>query len=130
MWHLDSNAVIGYLNGQKPLEEKVQTHFGEVAVSSLVEAELLFGARNSARAARNLAKVRRFLDLVEIINFDSACADAYSRIRLSLQKKGKPIGEMDMLIGAVAFVHDSTLVTHNLKHFKAIDGLKVEDWLA
>src|SRR5260370_4153141 len=130
MWHLDSNAVIGYLNGQKPLEEKVQTHFGEVAVSSLVEAELLFGARNSARAARNLAKVRRFLDLVEIINFDSACADAYSRIRLSLQQKGKPIGEMDMLIGAVAFVHDSTLVTHNLKHFKAIDGLKVEDWLA
>lgn len=128
MWHLDSNAVIGFLNGQEPLDEKVQAHLDALGVSSLVVGELLFGARNSARPSKNLARLRRFLRLVEIVDFDSDCADAYSRIRLSLRKKGKPIGDMDMLIGSVAITHDATLVTHNLKHFKVIDGLKVEDW--
>ena len=107
MWHLDSNAVIGFLNGQAPLDEKVQVHLDSLAISSLVVAELLFGARNSARPAKNLAKLRRFLRLVEIVDFDSDCADAYSRIRLSLRKKGKPIGDMDMLIGSVAITHEA-----------------------
>jgi tRNA(fMet)-specific endonuclease VapC len=130
MWHLDSNAVIGFLNGDKPLDERVQANLDELAVSTLVVAELLFGARNSARAAKNLARLKRFLELVDVVDFDAACADAYSRIRLSLRKKGKPTGEMDMLIASVAIAHDATLVTHNLKHFKAIDGLKLEDWRA
>ena len=129
MWHLDSNAVIAFLNGQPPLDDKVHAHLDALAVSTLVVGELLFGARNSAKPAKNLARLRRFLRLVDVVDFDSDCADAYSRIRLSLRKKGRPIGDMDMLIGSVAITHDATLVTHNLKHFKAIDGLKVEDWL-
>jgi tRNA(fMet)-specific endonuclease VapC len=41
---------------------------------------------------------------------------------------GKPIGQLDMMIGAVAKAHDWILVTHNQREFSRIPGLQLEDW--
>jgi tRNA(fMet)-specific endonuclease VapC len=98
-------------------------------VSSIVLAELLFGARASARAENNLQRIHQLLQIVTVANFDRAGAEAYSRIRLNLRQKGRPTGEVDALIAAVAVAHDAVLVTHNVKHFGNIDELLVEDWL-
>jgi tRNA(fMet)-specific endonuclease VapC len=130
MWHLDSNVVIAFLSGSPTLKQPFSDCVGQMAISSLVLAELLFGARNSARPAANLIKLRSFSDLVNIVDFDPPCAEAYGQVRLDLRKKGRPSSDMDMLIASVAIARGATLVTHNMKHFEMIEGLRLEDWMA
>ena len=130
MRHLDTNIVIAYFNGDQEIAEKIKSHQPNVAVSALVIAELLYGARASARSKQNLERVHSLLQAVEVVDFDQQSADVYSRIRLELKEKGRPTGEMDMLIAAVAIANKATLVTHNTKHFENMGELQLEDWLA
>lgn len=100
MWHLDTNIVIAYLNGNKTIAERIRSKLPDIAISSVVLAELLFGARASARREENLSKLEMFVQLVQIVGFEQKGADSYSKIRLSLKQKGSPIGKADMLIAA------------------------------
>lgn len=129
MRHLDTNIVIAYLTGNQTVARYFKDHLPEVAISSLVLAELRFGARASARTNENLERLDQLLQIVEVADFDDASADAYSRIRLSLRQMGRPTGEMDMLIASVALANDAILITHNTRHFENIEGLTIEDWL-
>lgn len=129
MRHLDTNIVIAYLTGNQTVAGQLKDHLPEVAICSLVLAELRFGARASARTDENLERLDQFLQIVEVADFDDASADTYSRLRLSLRQMGRPTGEMDMLIAAVALANDAILITHNIKHFENIEGLVLEDWL-
>ena len=61
MWHLDTNIVIAFLNGNQAVATQLKAHLPDVAISSMVLAELLYGARASARAPENLARLRQFL---------------------------------------------------------------------
>ncbi|MEK7443185.1 MAG: type II toxin-antitoxin system VapC family toxin [Chloroflexota bacterium] len=122
--------MIAYFNGDQEIAEKIKSHQPNVAVSALVIAELLYGARASARSKQNLERVHSLLQAVEVVDFDQQSADVYSRIRLELKEKGRPTGEMDMLIAAVAIANKATLVTHNTKHFENMGELQLEDWLA
>ncbi|MCI0555770.1 MAG: type II toxin-antitoxin system VapC family toxin [Anaerolineae bacterium] len=129
MRHLDTNIVIAYLTGNQTVADQLKDHLPEVAISSLVLAELRFGARASARAEENTKRLEQFPQIVEVADFDGVSADAYSRVRLSLRQTGRPTGEMDMLIAAVALANDAILITHNTRHFENIEGLVLEDWL-
>lgn len=129
MRHLDTNIVIAFLSGNHAVADQLKTHLPDVAISSLVLAELLYGARASARMSENIERLNQFLQIVDLVDFDQASAEAYGRIRLSLRQKGLPTGEMDMIIAAVALAKGAVLVTHNTKHFENIEGLALEDWL-
>lgn len=128
MWHLDTNIVIAYLNGHQRIAEKIKRCLPDVAMSTVVFGELLYGAKASQRTAENLERLHEFTQLVEIVSFDEQCAETYSDIRLSLRKKGRPTGEVDALIAAIAIAGDAVLVTDNHKHFEHIDGLTIENW--
>lgn len=67
--------------------------------------------------------------IVDVVDFGPASAQVYGQIRFVMRQRGQPIGEMDILIAAVAMADGATLVTHNTKHFGRIEGLPVEDWL-
>lgn len=111
MRHLDTCIVIAYLNGNKAIAEKLKFHLPDIAISSLVLGELLYGARASARSSENLERLKEFAKIVDIADYDERSADSYSKIRLSLRQKGRPIGETDMLIASVAIANDAILVT-------------------
>ena len=128
MFHLDTDTVIAFLNGNQKVTDAIKAHLPDIAISSLVFAELLFGARASARCDENIEKLNRMLSIIEVVDFDLECARTYSEDRLSLKQKGRPTGEMDLLIGSVALTRGSILVTHNTKHFQHIDGLLLDDW--
>ncbi len=129
MWHLDTNIVVEYLRGNQSVAGQIEAHLPDVAISSLTLAELLYGAQVSARPNENTDKINQLLEIIEVVDFDQPSAEKYSRIRAALKHKGKPTGEMDMLIAAVTLSHESILVTHNTKHFENIEGLKLEDWV-
>ena len=42
---------------------------------------------------------------------------------------GTLIGPNDLMIAAIAKTHDLTLVTHNVREFSRVVGLKIEDWI-
>ena len=129
MRHLDTCIVIACLNGNRTIAEKLKSHLPDIAISSVVLGELLYGARASARSSENLRNLRKFLRLVDILDYDQKSADAYSRIRLSLRRKGRPSGEADMMIAAIALADSAILVTDNTKHFRHVENLRLENWL-
>ncbi len=130
MYLLDTNVCINFLNGTSPA---VTQHFqdyspSEIAVCSIVKAELLFGARNSLRVDANLQVLKMFFAPLQSLAFDDRCADEYGLIRSDLKIQGRLIGPNDMLIAAVARANDAVLVTHNTREFSRISGLRLDDW--
>ena len=130
MFLLDTNACIRFLNGSsEPLVARLKSCApDEVCLSSIVKAELVYGAHRSARAAENLRLLARFFEPLATMPFDDRCLDSYGRIRSDLDRLGTPIGPNDLLIAATAMAHALTLVTHNVDEFGRIPGLDIEDW--
>lgn len=60
--------------------------------------------------------------------FDDSSAKIYGNIKSLLEKNSTPIGHNDLLIASIALSNNLTLVTHNTREFKRIDGLFIEDW--
>ncbi len=127
---LDTNACIGYLTGRAlGVRQRLEsTPPSEVAVCSIVKAELFYGAARSARPERNLAVQREFLQRVVSLDFDDRAAEFAGRIRGYLAGKGTPVGPYDLQIAAVALANDLILVTRNVAEFARVQGLTVEDW--
>ncbi len=61
--------------------------------------------------------------------FDSDCAKEFGRVRGLLLQQGISVSKMDLLIASVALVHNLTMVTHNMKDYQNIPGLRLDDWL-
>lgn len=125
---LDTNVVIAFFNGSKAVLERVHSEIDRIALSTLVVAELDYGAKASQKAEDNLEKLHRFVDIVRVVPFDLECAKIFGTIKSKLRKMGRPTGEVDALIAATAMSNKAVLVTGNRKHFENIKGLKVEIW--
>jgi tRNA(fMet)-specific endonuclease VapC len=130
MYLLDTNACIRVLNGSSAvLLDRLRAHApSEIRLSSVTRAELLYGARRSTKVAENLRLLAAFFAPLVSLPFDDSCAEHYGALRASLAAEGRPIGPNDLLIAATALAHDLTLVTHNLREFSRVTGLKLEDW--
>src|SRR3954471_15168057 len=129
MYLLDTNACIRFLNGTSPsLTERLRVvPRVQVRLSSIVKAELLYGARNSSRIAENLRLLERFFDTIASLPFDDDCAEEYGLLREELGRAGTPIGPNDLLVAATARAHHAILVTHNTREFSRVAGLHLED---
>ena len=66
---------------------------------------------------------------IEILPFDISAAEGYGEIRAELERKGTPIGPLDMMIAGHARSLGYTVVTNNIKEFERIDGLRLENWV-
>ena len=126
----DTNVWIRFLN---PGENQVKDHFLSAELStiwlcSVVKAELFFGAMKSTRITENLALLDELFADFESFSFDDDAARKYGEIRSDLARKGTPIGPNDLMIAAIASVHQAVLVTHNTREFARVTGLTVEDW--
>jgi tRNA(fMet)-specific endonuclease VapC len=129
MLHLDTNIAVAHLRGDPYVTRRLAEALPSVEVSSLVVAELIYGAFVSADPIRARAKLDALLSSLSVLPFDTVAAEAYGRIRASLRRKGTPIGDVDTLIAATAISRDATLVTRNLRHFSEVDGLNIDGWL-
>ncbi|MCL0085374.1 type II toxin-antitoxin system VapC family toxin [Thermodesulfovibrionales bacterium] len=125
---LDTNIVIAFLNGNNAVSERIQRKIDRIALSTLVVAELDYGAKASQNARKNLEKLYRLLDIVQVISFDMECAKIFGTIKSKLRSIGKPTGEVDALLAATAIANKAVLITANKKHFENIEGLKLEVW--
>ena len=128
-YFLDTNICIGYLRGVGTLKEKVDALMpDDIKISSIVKAELLYGVEKSVRRDRGLWAVMRFLAPYEIVPFDDAACSHYGAVRADLDRKGCPIGPNDLLIASIVLSRGGVLVRGNVREFRRIEGLLVENW--
>ena len=102
----------------------------DVAISSIVAAELWYGVALSQKKKQNEAALADFLDFVKVSDWPAGACPIYGRIRAHLKKKGTPIGAMDLLIASHAAFLKAVLVTENTREFERMPDLKVENWMA
>ncbi len=127
---LDTNICI-YAIKHKPEQVlvKLQEHDpSEVCISSVTYAELVHGVEKSQSIEKNRIALALLLANIEIMDFDSSAAESYGKIRANLEKAGKPIGPLDMMIAGHAKSLGYTIVTNNTKEFMCVDGLVLENW--
>lgn len=126
---LDTNACIHHLKfADSPITRKLTIHLPETAVSSVTKAELFYGAMRSNNPTQSIKEQQDFLELFVSLAFDDESARICGRIRAQLAEQGNPIGPYDLQIAAIALAHDLTLITHNVREFKRVQDLKIEDW--
>lgn len=127
---LDTNICI-YVMKNRP--EKVLERFRKeldngICISSITLAELEYGMKHSSNPAKNEQSLLKFLLPLSILPFGLAAASAYGEIRAYLQRRGTPIGSLDMLIAGHARAEDLILVTNNIREFERVPDLKLENW--
>src|SRR5450759_4929897 len=129
---LDTNICIAIIKQKPPqaLKRFIIYKVGEIGISCVTLAELEFGVAKSQHLEKNQAALDEFVLPLEIANFDRDTARVYGRVRATLEKKGTPIGTLDMMIGAHALVLGVTLANNNARESSRIKGLTVVNWLA
>ena len=127
---LDTNVCVVYLNGRSASvrDRILATPVEDMAVCSVVKAELFYGAMRSNNPPRTLERQQGFLKRFVSLPFGDEAALAFGQLRAQLASAGTPIGAYDLQIAAIALVTNLTLVTHNTREFERVEGLQVEDW--
>ena len=129
MYALDTNSLSYFLKGRGRVGQRLLAQPpAKVGLPSVVLYELVFGATRSQAPPDLKARLEALLQSLPILPFGEAEARAAARIRADLETVGKPIGPHDVLIAATALAHGATLVTRNLREFRRVKGLRIEDW--
>lgn len=125
----DTNVCVVYLNGRSlRIRQRLRAvDLEDVAVCSVVKAELFYGAWRSTNPQQALARQQRFLEAFGSLPFDDHSAEI-AGLRAQLAALGTPIGSNDLLIAAIALVNNRILVTHNTREFTRVETLQIEDW--
>ncbi len=131
MYLLDTNICI-YIIKKKPVDvlKTVKTKSKkDIYISSITVAELEYGVAKSRFPEKNKIALIGFLSIFTILPFDDADAVEYGIMRAELEKKGKIIGPMDLLLAAQAKTKRLIIVTNNTREFERLEGLKIENWV-
>lgn len=126
---LDTNTASYIIKGRPAsvLERLIKVPMGLVGISAVTEAELRFGVARRPEAARLKMAVEEFLMRVDVLPWDSEAAQCYAYLRAALERNGKAMGNLDMMIAAHAQACRAVLVTSD-RVFRHVPQLKTEDW--
>lgn len=128
MYLLDTNACIALNQRHPTVVARFSAQAVECYLPTLVLAELYKGVYYSQRIDQNLTALNKLLSVLAVVPFDQAAAEDFGKIQGELKSIGKPTGEMDALIAAIARSRGDIVVTHNIRHFENIPRLRLEDW--
>jgi len=128
---LDTNICIYIINARPPsvIERFRSFAIGDIGLSVITLAELEYVAAKSLQPGRNREALKQFILPLEVAAFDAEATTAYGRVRTALERRGTPIGAMDLLIAAHAVSLGVTLITNNKREFARVPGLRVENWV-
>jgi tRNA(fMet)-specific endonuclease VapC len=128
---LDTDTCI-YLRQRRP--ESVLKHFarlrvGDAAISVVTYGELFYGVEKHTQSSSAFDRLAQLTTLLPVLPLTFETAKAYGSIRADLERTGRPIGSNDLWIAAHARAEGLTLVTNNLKEFRRVRGLKLQNWV-
>jgi tRNA(fMet)-specific endonuclease VapC len=126
---LDTNSWIEYFKNRNGVADHVDAlPRVQLCASEVTIAELIYGAYNSQNFEKHYQEAVWLRDNIEIFPI-SESLDDYGEIRFAIKRKGTPVSNFDLLIGATARHYGLTVVTDNLKDFLPMPGIKVVNWV-
>lgn len=127
---LDTNIVI-YIIKNRPTQarEAFKQHENQMCISAVTKGELIYGAERSSQPERNLADIEGLIARLEVAPFEDHASEHFGQLRAELYRIGRPIGPYDMMIACHARAMGLILVTNNMKEFKRVPGLRIENWV-
>lgn len=130
MYLLDTNIVSYWMRGDPMVIARIKACApSNLSLSAVTLAEILYGIEKSpVRKKERRLKIKKISSLLGVYPFDEAAAERYAVIRAQLERAGEMISERDVQIAAIAMGNRLTVVTHNVREFRRIDKLNVEDW--
>lgn len=132
--HADSTFLIDLLREQrrgKPgkaaafLERHAADH---IVLPVFVACELEAGAANAAAPDRERARLRVLLQSISVVYPDERFAPAYGDLLVRIQRAGRTVATMDLLVATGAVVDAAAVVTANARHFRVVPGLTVLEY--
>lgn len=128
---IDTDIVINSIKGNKSINQRI-TEYASIpkAISIITFGELLYGAKKSAQRDKNTSIVYRLAEIFPIIGIARSTIEAFTDVKMALDKRGVRIEDFDLLIAATALSLNYTLVTNNTKHYRRIEGLQLENWMS
>lgn len=130
MYLLDTNIVSHFIkNPAGHIGRRIATLGDEAVTTSIVvTAELRFGVERK-QSLRLRTQVDDALNNIAVVPLGDGVDRHYGRLRADLERRGRPIGALDMLIAAHALALGAALVTDNVREFERVEGLQIENWL-
>lgn len=123
---LDTNAVIALFANEASIGQLL-TGMTEVFVPVIVLGELYYGAKKSARASANVARIDAYAAGSAVLLCDLLTSQYSGQIKNVLRVKGQPIPENDIWIAALALQHNLPVATKDA-HFSSVDGIAILAW--
>jgi len=130
--HLDSSVLVDLLRETNRARPGPALEFMEsldedeiLAVSVHVVCELRAGAELAAKSLKEHEALDTLLGGMLVTFPDARFAPLYGRLFAALQRIGRPVAAMDLLIASAALLDDAPLVTRNVRDFSRIPGLRV-----
>ena len=132
MLYMLDTSICSYVLRSRPAS--VEQHFdqagpGALAISSVVLAELLYGAARHPSGDAIRREIRDFVSRLSVLPWDEAAAEHYGDLRAGLERHGRPLGAMDLMIAAHARSRGATLVSNDVRHLRRVSGLTVANWV-
>ena len=126
---LETSTCIELLRGNGRVRQKCIEYNPQCCISVITAIELLYGAYNAPERYREqeIAKAKMLIDYYTVIGIDEI-PEAFSCEKLRLESVGQVIEDFDQMIGITGREAEMIVVTHNLKHFNRIEGVKTQDW--
>jgi predicted nucleic acid-binding protein len=128
MYLIDSDTLISLGRGNTSVQDRMnRAGLTKCAISEISLAELYVGVYKGDK--KRLEPILSFLEETLPIVPISSAVKTYARTRARLESEGIGLKDMDLFIAATALANGYTLVTHNVRHFSRIPGLKIADWI-
>ena len=101
----------------------------ELFIISITVAELVHGAHRSLHCEDNLTRLEVLFAALTVLPFDDMAARRFVHLKAELEEVGEPLDDLDLQIASIALEHDLALATNNVKYFRRVKDLKLENWM-
>lgn len=129
MYILDTNILIYFFKNMGSVADRMLSKSPkDIAISIITLYELEVGIEKSTNPQKRKKQLDKLVSRITVIPFAEKQSEFSAKIRAQLESKGEPIGPLDTLIAGTALSLNAVLITHNIKEFERVDGLKIEDW--
>ncbi len=128
---LDTNIITAFLKNDSRVVERVSDYlefFDKLTINIISYYEILRGLKDLGNEEK-LRKFDNFIQENELVFITKDSIEKAAEIYAYLKKKGNLIEDADILMASTAIVEDLVLITNNLKHFKRVKGLRLDNWL-
>jgi tRNA(fMet)-specific endonuclease VapC len=127
---IDTDVCSAHLRQSPAVTSKFLHYTGRLHISALTVGELYTWASRAGASPQRLQSLLDLLDDATVLDVSETVGQKFGEVRAGLLDVGKPAPSVDLFIAATALVHDLTLVTHNVRDFLNVPGLRIDDWLA